>query len=46
VSLVRCLQTTAVIGFWLLITAAAIEAAEFETVILKDGQTVTGEIVA
>jgi serine protease Do len=43
---VRCLQTTAavlLIGLW---ACPATQAAEFETLILKDGQRVTGEVVA
>jgi serine protease Do len=44
--LVRCLTTTAVLGFCCLLGIPAAGAAEFETVILKDGQRVTGEIVA
>jgi serine protease Do len=43
---VRCLQTTAavlLIGLW---ACPASQAAEFETLILKDGQRVTGEVVA
>jgi len=46
VLLVRCLQTTAVMGLCWLLAVSTVEAAEFETVILKDGQRVTGEIVA
>ena len=42
----RCLRTTAVMGLCWLSAISALEAAEFETVILKDGQRVTGEIVA
>ena len=45
-SLVRCIQTTAMMGFCWLSAIATLEAAAFETVILKDGQRVTGEIVA
>jgi serine protease Do len=44
--LVRCLKTTAAvlwIGLW---ACPATPAAEFETLILKDGQRVTGEVVA
>jgi serine protease Do len=37
---------SAVMGLCLLLASPVIEAAEFETVILKDGQRVTGEIVA
>ena len=45
--LVRCLQVTAAIDVLLVVGALpALEAAEFETVILKDGQRVTGEVVA
>jgi serine protease Do len=46
VLLVRCLQTAAVIGCCSLFATPAIDGAEFETVILKDGQRVTGEVVA
>ena len=44
--LVRCLQTTAamlLLGLW---TCAPAGAAGYETLVLKDGQRVTGEVVA
>jgi serine protease Do len=46
VSPVRCLQTSALLGICWLSAIATLQAAAFETVILKDGQRVTGEIVA
>ncbi len=43
---VRCFRLPALMGFFCLAAFFALEAAEFEVVILKDGQRVTGEVVA
>ncbi len=43
---VRCLSVIAAIGFFWCLALPALGAGEFETVILKDGQRVVGEIVA
>jgi serine protease Do len=43
--LVRCFHMTALMGFCCLMALPVLQAAEFETVILKDGQRVVGEIV-
>jgi serine protease Do len=43
---VRSLRTTLAASLVALCTIAAVRAADFETVILKDGQRVTGEVVA
>ena len=42
----RCLWCNCGIGFRLASASPALQAGEFETVILKDGQRVVGEIVA
>ena len=44
--LLRCFRIPALMGFLCLAAFSALEAAEFEVVILKDGQRVTGEVVA
>ena len=43
---VRCLRVTAAMSLFWCLALPALEAGEFETVILKDGQRVVGEIVA
>ena len=43
---VRCFRLPALMGFFCLVACSALEAAEFEVVILKDGQRVTGEVVS
>ncbi len=42
----RCFRLPALMGFLCLAAFSALEAAEFEVVILKDGQRVTGEVVS
>ena len=44
--LLRCFRLPALMGFLCLAACSTLEAAEFEVVILKDGQRVTGEVVA
>ena len=44
--LVRCFRLPALMGFLCLAAFSTLEAAEFEVVILKDGQRVTGEVVS
>jgi serine protease Do len=46
VLLVRCFPLPALTGLLCLAAFSTLEAAEFEVVILKDGQRVTGEVVA
>ena len=46
VLLVRWLETSALIGCLSLFASGALEAGEIETVLLKDGQRVTGEILS
>ena len=44
--LLRCFRLPAMMGVFCLAAFVTLEAAEFEVVILKDGQRVTGEVVA
>jgi serine protease Do len=43
---VRWLETSLLIGFSSLFVSSTLDAGEFETVLLKDGQRVTGEILS
>ena len=44
--LVRRFQLTALMGFLCVAACSTLAAAEFEVVILKDGQRITGEVVS